>query len=140
MDISINNVNFCGTREVAYSLKKAAHEARNAEICRTIAQGPHPIPNKLFESGTREALLNAYANVATFDEAFYETIRDSKDGFYKELKEVLRPEERPFSKIDPLSLFRKSVTNNLYKHKKTVDKDLLETFFAKITDKPSYRI
>ncbi len=139
MDMSINKINFGSKREVMYGLSMAAKEARNAEICRALSQGPRPL-NRFAEGKTSEALLNAYMDMSTFDDTFYNSIKDCDNAICDNLKEALKPEKLQFSELNPLRLFKKSMIESLKKHNKVIDSRVLNEFFTKISDKTKYQI
>ena len=134
MNISINNVNFSGKREVLYGLNLAANEAKNAEICRALMQGPRPL-NRAAEGKASEAISKAYMHMVTYDDSFYNTLKECNAEEIKDLKNILKAEKLQYAEINPLSLFKKTMMNSLKKHNKTIDVETLNNFFAKITDK-----
>lgn len=136
MDISINNVNFAGEKEVLYGLKMAAKEARKAEGYRSLMQGPRPL-NRVTEEKVSMELLNAYMDMAVFDDSFEKVIKVYEDDG---IKELLQPEKRQFAKFNPLMIFKESMLKNMQKHKKTIDINVMDKFFTKISKKSSYKI
>lgn len=139
MNITTSNVNFAGKREVLYGLKMTAKEAHNAEFFRGVSLRPRTI-NKMTECWQAEALADAYASMTVYDDEFYSTIKDIKDEEVEELKLDLRSEKWDFIQINPLAIFKKSISKSLKKHNKSIDTEALLSFYEKISDKTIYRV
>lgn len=139
MNISINNINFSGRKEVMYGLNKAANNTRNAETCKALMQGPRPL-NKYLEEKSNEAASNAYMLMATYDDSFYSTLKEYDIEELNKLKEILKPAVLQYAKINPLSFFKKTMINSLVQHNKPVDAIAIDDFFKKLEDKPKFII
>ncbi len=128
MNISVNNVNFTGKKEVLYGMKMAAKEARNAEGYRALMQCPRPL-DRTAEERTSKKLMNAYIDMAVFDDSFESVIKEYKeDG----LKKILQPEKWQYIEANPLKLFKESILKTMQKHEKTIDAETINEFFCKL--------
>ena len=130
MDLSTTNVNFKGKKEIIYGLKKAAQEAKNIEINRSYAYGPHPI---IREANIYEAngALKAYADMVTKDNKFNTVIKGISEDkvLTKELGETLQPKDVPFGKINPFGEFVKAISNSFKKNNEGRLTDNVKMFF-----------
>ena len=133
MNISMNNINFCGQREVMYGLSMAAKEARNSEICLGLMQGPRPL-NRSAERKTSEALSKAYMIMAAYDDSFYSTLKEYGPNESENLKNILKPEIIQNTKINPIKLFKNIMLNSLMQHNKPIDAIAIDDVFKKIED------
>lgn len=128
MNLSINNTAFNGKKEVIYGLKNAAREARSAELFRSSSFGPRPI-NKESLVKERKEVLQAYMDMAVYDDAFEKTLEELpylEDG--KAIKATIKPEKVQWGEINPLHLFENSMVVNCMVQKKSIKVDVLNNF------------
>lgn len=128
MDISINNVNFTGKKEVLYGMKMAAKEARNAEGYRALMQCPRPL-NRTVEEKTSKKLMNAYIDMAVIDDSFESVIKEYED---EGLKKILQPEKWQYIEANPLKLFKEAMLKAMQKHEKSINIETMNEFFANL--------
>lgn len=128
MNLTINNIGFEGKKEVLYALKNAANAAKQAEWHRASSFGPRPI-NKSGLVKERKEVLQAYMDMAVYDDAFDKVINElpmEKEG--KELKEILKPQQLQWGEINPLQLFKDSLVVNCMVQKKKTSPDIINSF------------
>lgn len=128
MNLSVNTISFNGKKEVIYALKNAAKEARQAELHRAASFGPRPI-NKQELVKERTEVLQAYMDMAVFDDTFEQVIKELptlKDG--AEIKNSLKPEKLQWGETCPQQLFENSMVVNCMTQKKNVSVDILNKF------------
>lgn len=116
MNISTNNVNFNGKKEVLYGLTKAAQEAQKMNINKIQSMGPRPV-FKDIEVNQSQGALNAYCDMITKDTAFTATLKDLSTEAISRLKEILSPIRNEFAKLYPQSDFKKALNKAVKKAK-----------------------
>ena len=130
MNLTINNTAFSGKREVIYGLKNAAREAKQAEFHRASSFSPRPI-NKQHLVKERKEVLQAYMDVAVFDDSLEQTLKDlptQKEG--QEIKDMVRPTILQWGEINPEQLFEDSLIKNCMAQKKAINVDVLNKFLS----------
>lgn len=112
MNLSVNNVNFTGKKEMMYGLKRAAIEARSAEINRSYSFGPHSLP-KTSDVYANMSAARAYSDMVIRDDEFVKTAKEfTKDKNYMySMKEILKPIKLTFCEINPFEKFQKQFLN-----------------------------
>ena len=130
----MNNINFCGKREVLYGLRKAAVCARAAENYRAASFGPRPVDRSFLESANKTNLGN-YLDMVCYDEAFVDTISHIEDKELKELSEILKPDIYQYGRINPLDVFKQSIKNMFKVHNKGVSIKPVSNFIKNIENK-----
>ena len=129
MNITTNNVNFNGRKEVLYGLKKAAQEARNIETNRVLSQGPRGV-NKVEEITQNKAAMNAYLDMVVNDDAFIKTADDIAN--YKQevysIRKILRESSVQSKAIKPFEAFSKAFSNIIEKQRIAVKKEFVKDF------------
>ena len=127
-----NNVNFTGSKEVLYGLKKAASYAKTAEVCRMSSVGPRPIL-KDGEQGRAVSKMSAYLDMATFDDSFEKTIKKMPKKDIADLKENLAPTKCQYGIMKPLDAFKDSMVEMFSQNKPKSDKSFISSFIDKIS-------
>lgn len=129
MDLKINGIGFGGKREVLYSLKKAATEARQAELYRASSFGPRPV-NRNSECEACKKAVDAYLDSAVYDNSFTKTLKDiPEQEFGQTLKSILEPKQLVWGKINPTALFLNSLYTNCMEQGKNIDIAIFNNFF-----------
>lgn len=112
MNLSINNVNFSGRKEVMYGIKRAAVEARCAEVNRSYSFEPRTM-NREFDRRSNMGALFAYSDMVVRDSSFTDSIKEiveNKD-FMSSLRNLLAPIKMTHGKINPLEKFQIQFSN-----------------------------
>ena len=106
----MNKISFNGKNEVIYGLNKAAMAARAAENSRAASFGPRP-QNLVHLEMTNKTTMNAYLDMITRDRSFVKTISDRNQKDMLSLSGILKPERFRYGNINPLKLFKTSISD-----------------------------
>ena len=106
----MNNITFTGRREVVYGLEKAAVFSKKTEKNKAALIGPRP---NLFN---RDALakdmlsIHNYLDMATYDDAFVNTISHYEQKDLNSLANLLKPFYVQNSEYNPINIFKQILT------------------------------
>lgn len=132
MNLSTNNINFEGKKEIIYGLKKAAQESKKIAVNESYNYGPRPI-NKSNDIALSKGALSAYFDMIMNDRFINQGIKEAAEDkeLMSFLKETLCEQTANNIKINPLTIF----ANNLKqcsKNQTEYFKKTVENFINKI--------
>lgn len=132
MNISTNNVNFMGTKEVVYALRRAAQESCNYEIARAMSEGPRTTAYQSSARTVCDAKVATYMDMAVYDDSFVKTIKELDSENKGALKSLLEPKQWQYNGINPMEVFSKYMFSTLKKQNKNVEPEILDNFIKSI--------
>lgn len=140
MDLSINNVNFSGKKDVIYGLTKAAETARRAEIDKAMSIWPGPMYYYIEQSKIDKVFTEVHMDMSVCDDEFIRTIKDFPEEKTQELRQLLRPERLSYAgiNINPLKIFKEALSKHTEKHQKVAETEHINKFIESITDNSIY--
>ncbi len=120
MNLTINTQSFCGKKEVMYGIKRAAYEARNAEISRSYQFGPRPASRE-WEVKFASGALSAYSDMVVNDSTFLRSVKKigKNDDFMYSLLQILQPKNLQYGEISPFEKFSESMLKSAKNTDKT---------------------
>lgn len=128
MDIKVSSVNFSGKREILYGLKKASQLAQSMEFGRTTAYRGGAINEHLVFN----AAMNAYLDMATKDDVFFNVVRNLTKKDLDPIKDNLKEFTTQHGTLKPFGVFKDALENVVKKErgnaetKKTAAEELLK--------------
>ena len=134
MNLSINCVSFSGKKEVMYGLKRAAVEARSAEVNRSYSFGPRPVSRELDEKRSLGA-LSAYSDMAVRDSSFITSIQEIQQDktFMLSLQDLLKPKKLVYGEINPMKKFLNAMIGAAQNTEEGAIQTALQRFVQKIS-------
>lgn len=111
MNLSTNNLNFKGKKEIFYGLKMAAQEAKNINVAISYSAGPRPISQRdafEYSKGAMYAYINMVMNDSFINQGIKQASEDKE--LIKFLKETLSIQKANNITINPLETFTHNLT------------------------------
>lgn len=135
MDLSVNNISFNGRKEVLYGIRSAAKSARQAEISRSYAFGPHPEHREGMVSRF-VGKLHAYLDMAAHDDAFISTIKEVSDNktFMTDFAQNLITRKVNYGEISPINTFNSAMKEVIINIKDSSIQSACHDFMGKLNE------
>ena len=122
MDISVNNVNFSGKKEILYGLKKASKYAKSFELCENAYSTSRMAMTKYEERAAYSAAIKAYLDMIINDAEFSSTVKNLKKSDLKEIRGILRETDTEHGIIHPLNKIKNGISDIMQTQKISKEK------------------